>query len=153
MTEGAQHPLLRSAVAMRQLTGCETAADCMAKFLELAEEEGQLAVLTEADCIAVIGGAIDRGNFELAKVLLVDMLYAVFCVLSPCYKNTKIKSSRSQFNTLFKILCLLVHFALSCKPSSCAIGHSAALRLQQHGSLQNQPWCDVYLQQSCATRT
>ena len=53
---------------MRQLTGCETAPDCMAKFLELAEHEEQIAVLTEEDCIAVIAAAIDRGNFELAKV-------------------------------------------------------------------------------------
>lgn len=66
---GAQHPMLQSAGTMRQLTGCETAADCMAKFLELAEEGGQLAALREEDCIAVMGGAIDRGNFELAKVL------------------------------------------------------------------------------------
>eukprot|EP00892_Ulva_mutabilis_P001097 jgi/Ulvmu1/10989/UM007_0169.1 len=64
---GVQHSMLQSAAVMRQLTGCETATDCMAKFLELAEQEDQLGVLKEEDCIAVIGAAIDRGNFELAK--------------------------------------------------------------------------------------
>lgn len=63
-----QHPVLQSRAGMRQLSGCESAADCMAQFLELAEQQEAIAVLNEEDCISVISAAISRGNFKLAKV-------------------------------------------------------------------------------------
>jgi hypothetical protein len=65
---GPQHPVLLSRAGMRQLSGSESAADCIAQFLELAEKEDSLAVLMEDDCIALISAAVDRGNFKLAKV-------------------------------------------------------------------------------------
>ena len=63
-----KHPILQSRTGMRQLSGCDSAADCMAQFLELAEKEEALAVLSEEDCIALMSAAISRGNFKLAKV-------------------------------------------------------------------------------------
>jgi hypothetical protein len=62
-----QHPVLQSRAGMRQLSGCESASECMAQFLELAEEQDAIAVLTEEDCISLISAAISRGNFKLAK--------------------------------------------------------------------------------------
>lgn len=64
----AQHPVLQSRAGMRQLSGCDSAADCMAQFLELAEKQEAIAVLNEEDCISLISATISRGNFKLAKV-------------------------------------------------------------------------------------
>lgn len=63
-----QHPVLQSTAGMRQLSGCDSAADCMAQFLELAEKQEAIAVLNEEDCISLISAAISRGNFKLGKV-------------------------------------------------------------------------------------
>lgn len=65
-----QHPVLQSTAGMRQLSGCDSAADCMAQFLELAEKQEAIAILNEEDCISLISAAISRGNFKLGKVWL-----------------------------------------------------------------------------------
>jgi hypothetical protein len=63
------HEVLKSAESMGIIASCETAASCMSRFVELADARGTLAVLTEQDCLAIIGEAFERGNNTLAQVI------------------------------------------------------------------------------------
>ena len=53
---------------MSALANCEDASACMARFVEAAEAAEALAALAEADCLAIMSEAVDRGNVALAQV-------------------------------------------------------------------------------------
>jgi len=62
------HPVLTQVAALRRLTACADAEECLARFLEASEQQEALMVLTEPDCLLLMAAAFERGNAALAQV-------------------------------------------------------------------------------------